>query len=122
MQSHSAENKKRKTKKAPTYSCFDLYQCMLSLSSTRKFCTDLTDAFLTDDRIEKARMVWEWWKTYHHKVRYFSSAARLVALVQTSSASVERAFDQLKVVVDTVGVNALEESNQTHVMSRINEY
>ena len=75
-----------------------------------------------NDRIEKARRVWEWWKTYHHKVKYFSTAARLVALVQTSSASVERAFSQVKVIVDTVGVNALEDSVQTRVMSRINEY
>jgi hypothetical protein len=55
-------------------------------------------------------------------VKYFSTAARLVALVQTSSASVERAFSQVKVIVDTVGVNALEDSVQTRVMSRINEY
>lgn len=24
-----------------------------------------------DDRIEKARRIWEWWKTYHYKLTYF---------------------------------------------------
>ncbi len=68
-----------------------------------------------DDRIEKARRVWEWWKTYHHKLTYFSTAVRLVVLVQTSSASVERVFSQVKFIVEAIGECALESTLETRL-------
>jgi hypothetical protein len=75
-----------------------------------------------DDRIEKARRVWEWWKIYHHKFTFFSNAVRLVVLVQTSSASVEHVFSQVKIIVDTIGEAALESTLETHLMQRVNDY
>ena len=75
-----------------------------------------------DDRIEKARRIWEWWKTYRHKFTYFSNAVRLVVLVQTSSASVERVFSQIKIIVDNIGECALESTLETRLMSRVNDY
>jgi hypothetical protein len=75
-----------------------------------------------DDRIEKARRIWEWWKTYHYKLTYFSTAARLVALVQTSSASVERVFSQVKIIVEAIGETALESTLETRLMCRVNDY
>merc|ERR1712087_77822 len=75
-----------------------------------------------DDSIKKARRVWEWWRAHHHKLIYFSLAARLVALVQISSASVERVFSQVKLIVETIGVRALEDTMETRLMSRINKY
>ena len=64
--------------------------------------------------------MWEWWKTYHHKLNLFSTAARLVVLVQTSSASVERVFSQVKFIVESIGVNALKDTIKTRLMQRIN--
>lgn len=75
-----------------------------------------------DDPIEKARRVWEWWKTNHHKLTFISTAARLVVLVQTSSASVERVFSQVKFIVEAIGERGLEETLETRLMCRINKY
>ena len=70
--------------------------------------------------------MWQpWWKTYHYKLTYFSVAASLVALVQTSSASVERVFSQVKYIVETTGVNALTLDDamlETRLMQRMNKY
>ena len=51
-----------------------------------------------DDPIEKSRRVWEWWKANHSapSIHYFAITARLVALVQSSSASVERVLEFVK--------------------------
>ena len=56
------------------------------------------------------------------KFNYFFTAARLVALVPISSASVERVFSQVKFIIETTGVRALEESLETRVMERVNVY
>ena len=66
--------------------------------------------------------MWEWWRAHHHKLTYFSLAARLVALVQISSASVERVFSQVKFIVETIGLSVLEDTMEIRLMSRINEY
>ena len=75
-----------------------------------------------DDRIEKARRVWEWWRAKAKKFNYFFTAARLVALVPVSSTSVEQAFSQVKYIIETVGENFLEETLETRLMERVNEY
>ena len=64
--------------------------------------------------------MWEWWKT--PRLNFMSTAARLVVLVQTSSASVERVFSQVKFIVESIGVNALEDTIETRLMQRINVY
>ena len=74
------------------------------------------------DHIENSRRVWEWWRAKAPKFSYFFIAARLVAIVPISSASVERCFDQLKFIIETVGELVLEETLETRVMERMNNY
>jgi hypothetical protein len=77
-----------------------------------------------DDPIEKARRIWEWWRANHSnpKIHYFAVAARLVALVQVSSAQVERIFSQVKLICETTGVNPLEETVEVRLYERCNNY
>ena len=56
------------------------------------------------------------------KFNYFFTAARLVALVPISSASVERVFSQVKFIIETTGVSALKETLETCAMERVNVY
>lgn len=75
-----------------------------------------------NDRIEQSRRVWEWWRVMAPKLPRFFTAARLVALVPLSSASVERVFSQVKMIVDQVGDSVLEETLEARVMERVNNY
>jgi len=78
-----------------------------------------------DDPAEKARRIWEWWviraggnaPAFVH----WPKALRLVALVQPSSAYVERLFSQLKLVIQQIGVMGLEQTIETRVMVRVNK-
>ena len=67
-------------------------------------------------------LVWEWWRAKGPKLNYFFTAARLVAIIPTSSAAVERVFSQVKFIVNAVGESVLEETLETRVMERVNEY
>jgi hypothetical protein len=49
-------------------------------------------------------------------------AARLVVLVQESSASVEIVFSQVKLICETCGVSPLEETLATRLIERMNQY
>ena len=75
-----------------------------------------------DDRVEKARRVWEWWRSKASKFNFFFTAARLIALVPVSSTSVERVFSQVKFIIETVCEGALEETLETRVMERVNRF
>ena len=76
-----------------------------------------------DDPIERARRIWEWWRAKRcTELHHFTWAARLVVLVQISSASVERIFSQVKLIVETTGVNPLEETLPTRLMEHCNVY
>ncbi|KAL3765855.1 hypothetical protein ACHAWO_006400 [Cyclotella atomus] len=77
-----------------------------------------------DDPIEKARRVWEWWRANHSNpgIFYFAEAARLVALVQISSAAVERIFSQVKLICETTGDSPLEENLEVRLFERCNVY
>jgi len=76
-----------------------------------------------DDSIEVARRRWEWWRAKRGKFTYFSKAARLVVLVQVSSAAVERIFSQVKYILEQIGDSALEENIECRMMERIiNKY
>lgn len=85
---------------------------------------DKYDADLTweDDRIEQSCRVWEWWRVMGKKFNYFFTAARLVAIVPLSSASVERVFSQVKYIIETTGECVLEETLEARVMERVNDY
>jgi len=47
-------------------------------------------------------------------------ASPRVALVQPSSAEVERLFSQLKLIVGQIGVSGLEEGYKARTMTRVN--
>jgi hypothetical protein len=57
------------------------------------------------------------WPIFH-----IAKAARLIALVQISSASVERIFSQMKQIQDSCGDSMLEETFFGHVCERCNTY
>ena len=77
-----------------------------------------------DDPSEKARRIWEWWvvrvKGPAAPFKYWPTALRLVALVQPSSAAVERLFSQLKLILGQIGYSALEESIEGRLFTRFN--
>ena len=54
--------------------------------------------------------------------RFWTKALRLVALVQPSSAEVERLFSQLKLIVEQIGVRGLEEGYEARTMTRVNQF
>ena len=49
---------------------------------------------------------------------YFKEAVRLVVLVQTSSASIERVFSQVKRILASVGENILEDNLELRLLRR----
>ena len=55
-------------------------------------------------------------------LRFWPKALRLVALVQPSSAEVERLFTKLKLIVGQNGVTGLEEGCEARTMTRVNEF
>ncbi len=65
-----------------------------------------------DDPIKTTRCVWEFWRVHRNNVAIFriAKAAHLIALVQISSASVERIFSQMKQIQDSCGDSMLEET------------
>ena len=76
------------------------------------------------DMAEKARRNWLRWRDMIHptcEVPHFALALRLVALVQPSSAFVERCFSQLKLIVDACGHNMLADALVLRMFLRCNE-
>ena len=63
-----------------------------------------------DDPVERARRVWEWWTLRWGTFPAWKGALRLVVLVQPSSATAERVFSQLKLIVDACGESMLAET------------
>ena len=64
-----------------------------------------------DDPGETSRRIWEWWRDLILSQRtklplsHVMDAVRLVVLVQTSSASIERVFSQLKLILESGSEN-----------------
>jgi hypothetical protein len=73
------------------------------------------------DHIEKARRLWEWWRPRVAHFPTWAIALRLVGLVQASSAFVERVFSQMKLIIETIGVSALEATLEARLMLRVNK-
>ena len=75
-----------------------------------------------DDKIQTARRIWEWWRVRVHgvEVEFLPVALRLVALVQPSSARMERIFSQLKLTLDAVGSSCLEKTVEARLFVREN--
>jgi hypothetical protein len=82
------------------------------------------DVTWKDDPIESARHVWEFWRVHRKNVKIFhnAQAARLIALVQISSARVEKIFSQMKLIRDSCGDSLLEEALFGRVCERCNTY
>jgi hypothetical protein len=53
--------------------------------------------------------------------KYRSLALRLVALVQTSSARIERVFSQLNLILETIGYSASEKTVEARLFTLVNE-
>ena len=75
-----------------------------------------------DDRIEKARRVWEWWRAKAPKFNLFFTASHLLAMCSVSSCDVERVFRQVKFIIEMVGKSLLEEMLEMRLMERVNHY
>jgi hypothetical protein len=73
-----------------------------------------------EDAIEKARRIWEWWRDRVDFFKFWPTAARLVALVQPSSAVMERVFSQLKLTLETIGYSAREKTVEARMFAREN--
>ena len=56
------------------------------------------------------------------RIHHLVVAARLVVLVQESSASVEIVFSQVKLICETCGVSPLEQTLATRLIERMNQY
>ena len=77
-----------------------------------------------DDPAEKGRRIWLWWRPRVNGVNWFRclpTVLRLVALVQPSSAAVERIFSKLKLILDACGNNMLEETLETRIFKMYNK-
>ena len=76
-----------------------------------------------DDCAERARRIWEWWrvKAMLPAFNYWHTAARLVVLIQTSSAPIERVFSQMRQILETIGTSAsLAETLRYRLFRRCN--
>ena len=74
------------------------------------------------DHSQYGRRVWKWWASQHYKFLKFDEAIRVVALIQTSSASVERVFSQLKLFLGRIGEIGLHENIEAHLITRVNKH
>ena len=59
---------------------------------------------------------------HHEKSTFFSKTARLVVLVQISSAAVKCVSSQVKYILETAGESILEENINCRLMERVNKY
>ena len=75
-----------------------------------------------DDPGEKGRRTWEWWRSRlldeNSPFVFFKEAVRLVVVVQTSSASIERVFSQVKRILASVGDSILEDNLELRLIRR----
>ena len=75
-----------------------------------------------EDPIERARRIWCWWKCHHEMVEFcWSDAARFAVLLQVSSASVERVFSQLQLLVKSVGQHIIHDNLEARLFTRCNK-
>ena len=72
------------------------------------------------DPIERARRIGIWWEEHYSCFKYLNKAMGLISLIQTSSCFVERAFSQLKIIVDTCGTQMLEDQIELRMYHRMN--
>ena len=76
-----------------------------------------------DGNIKTARRIWEWWRARLRCVcvlKYWPEELRLVALVQPSSAKMERICSQLKLMLDAFSFNCLKKTVEARLFAREN--
>jgi len=76
------------------------------------------------DPTERGRRLWLWWRIRVYELKDFLAfriVLRLVALIQPSSASMERVFSQLQLILFTCGGNVLEETLESRCFERCNK-
>jgi hypothetical protein len=74
--------------------------------------------------MEAAQRIWDWWRVRVWKVsvlKYLPLALRLVVLVHTSSARIERDFSQSKLIPVTIGYSASEKTVEARLFTLVNE-
>ena len=77
-----------------------------------------------DDVAECARRIWLWWRERSRAklaLPTFVEAVRLVVLVPPSSAAAERAFSQLKLILEVVGNQPKEDNVECRMHVRCNK-
>ena len=77
-----------------------------------------------EDSAEYSRRIWLWWVARLKGQSFFSAWAltiRLVVLVQPSSAAAERAFSQLRLILQVVGNKVLEDMLEFRMHCRCNK-
>ena len=77
-----------------------------------------------DDPAEVSMRVWAFWRQWlidgAGQLTYWNVALRLVVLVQPSSASAERVFTQLKLILETCGDSMLAQTLRVRLSHRCN--
>ena len=91
----------------------------LAASAKKSFREDDAESW-EKSPAEKARRIFEWWKIRVPVFKYWPTALRLIVLVQPSSAFVERAFSQIKLIIEQIGVSGLEETLEARALVRCN--
>jgi hypothetical protein len=74
-----------------------------------------------EDYSEYGRRVWKWWGSRKYRFIHATKAVKLVALIQTSSAFVERVFSQVQLITREIGEERLRDNIETRVMRRVNK-
>jgi len=98
--------------------------CSPTFRSPERFeCTEENAKGLwKKDPVEKARRIWAWWNQMNTDGRCdtFNLVRRQLALVQPSSASAERGFSRLKLILDQIGDSAMKDTILTRLMISVN--
>ena len=63
---------------------------------------DGTNKTWQEDYLEYGRRMWRWWDSRKHIFTHNTKSVKLVALMQTSSAFVERVLSQVKLVANEI--------------------
>ena len=76
-----------------------------------------------DDNSEYARRIWVWWGTSRkHKFAHATKAVKLIGLLQSSSAYIERVFSQLKFILQDIGKVGIQDNIEYRLMRRVNTH
>ena len=72
-----------------------------------------------EDYLEYVRSIWRRWESKRNILTHITKAVKLVVLMQTQSAFLERVFSQVRLVTNEIGEEALRDNIKRTVMRRI---